>query len=67
MTLRETIKAAVARDVRTRQAIADAAGLSRPNLVHYIAGRADLNGATLDRLMAVLGLEVTERTPLPNE
>lgn len=57
-TIRQTIAAAVERDGRSQVAIAEAAGMSRPNLNAYLAGRCDLTGESLDRLLRVLGLTV---------
>lgn len=57
-TIRQTIAAAVERDGRSQVAIAEAAGMSRPNLNAYLAGRCDLTGESLDRLLRVLRLSV---------
>jgi transcriptional regulator with XRE-family HTH domain len=57
-TIRQVIAAAVQRDGRSQVAIAEAAGMSRPNLNAYLAGRCDLTGESLDRLLRVLGLRL---------
>lgn len=61
MTLRDRIKKAVAADRRTQSAIAQAAGMHAPNLCDYLAGRADLRGDSLDRLISALGLTIVEK------
>ncbi len=58
-TLHQTIARAVAADGRTQTAIAHAAGMTQPQLSAFLAGkRPRLRQDTLERLMAVLGLEI---------
>lgn len=57
-TIRDAIRAAHARSGLTITEAAGRALLTRSQLSSYLAGKRDLNGATLDRLMSVYGLRV---------
>lgn len=58
------IRLAIARAVVERglshAELARLAGMTRPQVSEYLAGKADVNGATAGRMMAALGLEVKE-------
>lgn len=57
--IRAAVRAEVARAMWTQQELADRAGLTQPQVSAYLAGRKDLNGQSLDRLLTALGLDVT--------
>jgi DNA-binding LacI/PurR family transcriptional regulator len=62
LTIRAAIIAAVERDGRSIAAIAEAAGVPRWTLSEFLRGKRSANAETLDRVMAELGLRVTQRT-----
>lgn len=57
-TLRETIRAAIDRQDLNVMQISRKAELNHQTLYNYLAGRSDVKGETLERLMAVLGLKL---------
>jgi predicted DNA-binding protein YlxM (UPF0122 family) len=58
MSIQEEIKAEMIDQDMNPGELADASGVSRSAVYDYIAGRRDLTGKYLDKLLAVLGLEV---------
>ena len=58
-TLRSTIAAAIADKRLSQAATARAAAMHRHQLCRYLSGQCDLTGATLDRLLAALGIMLT--------
>lgn len=63
VTLRETVAAQrIARGLSQR-ALARAAGIQPHQISRYERGVCDLYGATLDRLMAALGLKIVKDSP----
>lgn len=63
-TVTGTIRQAVQTDSRSIYQIAAAAGMSTGALSRFVKGEKDLNGATLDKLAAAMGLVLVEK-PLP--
>ena len=60
-TITGTIRQAVQTDSRTIYRIAADAGISKAALGKFVKGEKDLNGATLDKLAAAMGLVLTEK------
>lgn len=56
MNLRDSIRAALAESGLTQSELAQRAKVPQSNLSEYLAGNCDLNGETIDRLLAALGL-----------
>lgn len=58
------IRLAIARAVVARglshAELARLAGMTRPQVSEYLAGKADVNAATAGRMLSALGLEVKE-------
>lgn len=59
--LTHQIRDAVKQSGKTQKAIAEAAGIGEVALGRFLSGKKDLNGATLNKLVTALGLELTER------
>lgn len=62
MTIRDAIRAAIQEQGLSAREVAEAAKMPRTNLSPYLAGKTDLTGKTLDRLLEALRLRVTRDT-----
>lgn len=64
MTTPNPIRLAIARAVADRglshAELARLAGMTRPQVSAYLAGKRDVNAATAGRMLAALGLEVKD-------
>lgn len=59
--IRAAVRAEVERAGWTHAELAERAGLPRPRVTEYLAGRRDMTGANLDRLLEALGLELRSK------
>jgi transcriptional regulator with XRE-family HTH domain len=61
MDIQKIVKARLRELKMTQYRLAKDAGMTRQGLWAYLNGRSDINGKTLDKVLAVLGLEITPR------
>ncbi len=60
MTFSETLRAAIEADKRSRYLLARESGVTQASLCRFMDGTRGLTTATLDRLVPVLGLALTQ-------
>lgn len=57
-TIRETIRATMERQKISVMQISRRTELNHQTIYNYLAGRSDIKGETLEKLMQVLGLKI---------
>lgn len=60
--IRDVVQAEMKRQGLTQTGLAEAAGISRPNLAHWLGGQTKLREDSLERIFEVLGLAVVSAT-----